>query len=139
MEPSWTSKHAEAPQLLFDEASIRQLLSDHSILVCREPTSAGVLMRRMRAEVAETSFLGAILRRYVPGPSVDTPVAAVTSAGAVTWLHADGQGSIVNTSTSAGAAGAPSSAGSGTTAYTSSTNNVTVIIDNASGRVVAAY
>ena len=59
------------------------------------------------AEVAETAFLGAILRRYVPGPSVDTPVAVVTSAGAVTWLHPDGQGSIVNTSTSAGAAGTP--------------------------------
>jgi RHS repeat-associated protein len=59
------------------------------------------------AELAEADSAGAILRRYVPGAAVDTPQAMVTSGAAVTWLHADGQGSIVNTSTSAGAAGTP--------------------------------
>ena len=58
------------------------------------------------AELAEADSSGAILRRYVPGAAVDTPQAMI-SGTTVTWLHADGQGSIVNTSTSAGAAGTP--------------------------------
>ncbi len=59
------------------------------------------------AELAEADSTGTILRRYVPGAAVDTPQAMVAAGGTVTWLHADGQGSIVNTSTSAGAAGTP--------------------------------
>jgi len=59
------------------------------------------------AELAEADGAGVILRRYVPGPAVDMPLASVDAAGVVTWIHADGQGSIINTSTSAGLAGTP--------------------------------
>ena len=59
------------------------------------------------AELAEADAAGAILRRYVPGAAIDTPQAMIAAGGTVTWLHPDGQGSIVNTSTSAGAAGTP--------------------------------
>jgi len=59
------------------------------------------------AELAEADSSGAILRRYVPGAAVDTPQAMIAADGTVTWLHADGQGSIINTSTGSGAAGTP--------------------------------
>lgn len=73
-------------------------------------TVNGVVTRILwsgNAELAEADSSGAILRRYVPGAAVDAPQAMVAAGGTVTWLHADGQGSIVNTSTSAGAAGTP--------------------------------
>ncbi|WP_216361273.1 RHS repeat-associated core domain-containing protein [Caulobacter mirabilis] len=73
-------------------------------------TVNGVVTRMLwsgQDELAEADAAGNILRRYVPGASVDTPLATVTPAGTVTWLHADGQGSIINSSNSAGAAGTP--------------------------------
>ncbi len=57
-------------------------------------------------EVAEYTGAGALLRRYIPGPGTDQPVAMVTPAGAThtrSYFHVNRQGSTVAMSNDAGA------------------------------------
>ena len=56
-------------------------------------------------EVAEYTGAGALLRRYIPGPGTDQPVAMVTPAGAAhtrSYFHVNRQGSTVAMSNDAG-------------------------------------
>lgn len=54
-------------------------------------------------EIAEYSASFALLRRYIPGPGLDEPVARVDgSTGTVNYLHTDGLGSVVAESTGSG-------------------------------------
>ncbi len=46
-------------------------------------------------EIAEYDVSGALLRRYVPGPGVDQPIAMVTAAGVKTFFHQDKAGSVI--------------------------------------------
>lgn len=58
-------------------------------------------------EIAEYSRDGSnnpvLVRRFVPGPGVDEPIAMVTSAGARTYFHEDRIGSVIAMSGDAGA------------------------------------
>ncbi|MFN9780432.1 MAG: RHS repeat domain-containing protein [Alphaproteobacteria bacterium] len=56
-------------------------------------------------EVAEYTGAGALLRRYIPGPGTDQPIAMVTPAGAShtrSYFHVNRQGSTVAMSNDAG-------------------------------------
>ncbi|MFN9163645.1 MAG: RHS repeat-associated core domain-containing protein [Alphaproteobacteria bacterium] len=56
-------------------------------------------------EVAEYTGAGALLRRYIPGPGTDQPIAMVTPAGAAhtrSYFHVNRQGSTVAMSNDAG-------------------------------------
>jgi hypothetical protein len=56
-------------------------------------------------EVAEYTGAGALLRRYIPGPGTDQPIAMVTSSGAShtrSYFHVNRQGSTVAMSNDAG-------------------------------------
>jgi len=56
-------------------------------------------------EVAEYTGAGALLRRYMPGPGTDQPIAMVTPAGAThtrSYFHVNRQGSTVAMSSDAG-------------------------------------
>ncbi|MFN9544331.1 MAG: RHS repeat-associated core domain-containing protein [Alphaproteobacteria bacterium] len=56
-------------------------------------------------EVAEYTGTGALLRRYIPGPGTDQPIAMVTPAGAAhtrSYFHVNRQGSTVAMSNDAG-------------------------------------
>ncbi|MFN9541571.1 MAG: RHS repeat-associated core domain-containing protein, partial [Alphaproteobacteria bacterium] len=56
-------------------------------------------------EVAEYTGAGALLRRYIPGPGTDQPIAMVTPAGAGhtrSYFHVNRQGSTVAMSNDAG-------------------------------------
>jgi RHS repeat-associated protein len=47
-------------------------------------------------EIAEYDGAGALLRRYIPGPATDQPIAMIEAAtGAKTFVHADRQGSVI--------------------------------------------
>ncbi len=46
-------------------------------------------------EIAEYDGGGTLLRRYVPGPAIDHPIAMVTAAGVKTLFHTDKLGSVV--------------------------------------------
>ncbi|HEY1749701.1 MAG TPA: RHS repeat-associated core domain-containing protein, partial [Caulobacteraceae bacterium] len=73
--------------------------------------------------VGEYDGSGALLRRYIHGPDADEPLASYES-GALGWLHADRQGSIVARSNAAGsinatyAYGEPQTWGGARFAYT---------------------
>jgi RHS repeat-associated protein len=54
-------------------------------------------------EIAEYNGNGVLLRRYVPGPAIDDPIAMVTSAGVTTYFHEDKTGSVVAMSGATGA------------------------------------
>ena len=54
-------------------------------------------------EIAEYDGSGTLVRRYVPGASVDRPLAIVAAAGAKTFFHQDKTGSVVATSDASGA------------------------------------
>ncbi len=54
-------------------------------------------------EIAEYDGAGALIRRFVPGPAVDQPIAMVAAAGTRTYVHANRQGSVVATSNTSGA------------------------------------
>jgi RHS repeat-associated protein len=57
-------------------------------------------------EIAEYDANGNMLRRYVPGPGTDQPVAMVTVSGStntIRFFHADRQGSVVAMADAAGA------------------------------------
>jgi RHS repeat-associated protein len=53
-------------------------------------------------EIAEYDGSGALLRRYVPGPGVDQPIAMVTAAGVKTFFHQDKIGSVIAMSDTSG-------------------------------------
>jgi RHS repeat-associated protein len=56
-------------------------------------------------EIAEYTGAGGLLRRYVPGPGTDQPIAMITPAGAGqarSYFHVNRQGSTVATSNDAG-------------------------------------
>ncbi len=46
-------------------------------------------------EIAEYNGTGALVRRFVPGPAIDHPIAMVTAAGVKTMFHVDKLGSVV--------------------------------------------
>jgi RHS repeat-associated protein len=54
------------------------------------------------AEIAEYDGAGNLLRRYVPGPGIDQPIAMITAAGAITYFHRDKSGSVVAMSDASG-------------------------------------
>ncbi|MEJ0025760.1 MAG: RHS repeat-associated core domain-containing protein [Rhizomicrobium sp.] len=54
-------------------------------------------------EIAEYDGAGALIRRFVPGPAVDQPIAMVAAAGTRTYVHANRQGSVVTMSDASGA------------------------------------
>ncbi len=55
------------------------------------------------AEIAEYDGGGALVRRFVPGPSVDEFIAMVTSGGTKTFVHVNRQGSVIAMSDAIGA------------------------------------
>ncbi len=54
-------------------------------------------------EIAEYDGSGTLVRRFVPGPAVDQPIAMVAAAGTRTYVHANRQGSVVTMSDASGA------------------------------------
>jgi hypothetical protein len=46
-------------------------------------------------EIAEYDGSNALVRRFIPGPAIDQPVAMVTAAGVRSYFHANHQGSVV--------------------------------------------
>ncbi len=54
-------------------------------------------------EIAEYDGSGNLLRRYVPGPGVDQPIAMVASSGTRSFFHQDKTGSVVAMADSTGA------------------------------------
>ncbi len=46
-------------------------------------------------EIGEYDASGTLLRRFVPGPAIDQPIAMVTAAGVKTMFHTDKLGSVV--------------------------------------------
>ncbi len=54
-------------------------------------------------EIAEYDGAGALIRRFIPGPAIDQPIAMVAAAGARTYVHANRQGSVVTMSDASGA------------------------------------
>ncbi len=46
-------------------------------------------------EIGDYDAAGNVLRRYVPGPAIDHPIAMVTAAGVKTLFHTDKMGSVV--------------------------------------------
>jgi len=46
-------------------------------------------------EIAEYDSAGTLLRRFVPGPGTDMPIAMVTASGTTTYPHQNRQGSVV--------------------------------------------
>jgi len=72
-----------------------------------QTTLAGVLTYLIHDEsdlLAEYNSAGSLLRRYVHGPGVDTPLVWYEGSGTTnkTWLYSDHQGSIVATANGAG-------------------------------------
>lgn len=53
-------------------------------------------------EIAEYDGSGALMRRFVPGPGVDQPLAMVTATGEKTFFHQDKLGSVIAMSKSSG-------------------------------------
>ncbi len=53
-------------------------------------------------EIAEYTGSGTLLRRYVPGPGTDQPIAMVQAGGARSYFHANRQGSTVAMSNDSG-------------------------------------
>ncbi len=54
-------------------------------------------------EIAEYDNTGALQRRFVPGDSIDQPIAMVTAAGVKTFFHQDKTGSVIAMSDASGA------------------------------------
>jgi RHS repeat-associated protein len=54
-------------------------------------------------EIAEYDGSGTLLRRYVPGPAIDEPIAYVTASGTYEYFHTDHHGSVIAMSDSTGA------------------------------------
>ncbi len=55
------------------------------------------------SEIAEYDASGNLLRRYVPGPGIDQPIAMVTASGTKTFFHQDKTGSVIAMSDASGA------------------------------------
>ncbi len=53
-------------------------------------------------EIAEYDGTGALLRRFVPGPAIDEPIAEVTASGTYEYFHSDHHGSVIAMSASSG-------------------------------------
>ncbi len=54
-------------------------------------------------EIAEYDGAGALIRRFIPGPAIDQPIAMVAAAGTRTYVHTNRQGSVVTMSNASGA------------------------------------
>ena len=54
------------------------------------------------SEIAEYDGTGALIRRFVPGPTIDEYIAMVTAGGATTFFHTDKMGSVVAMSDTGG-------------------------------------
>ncbi len=66
-------------------------------------TTAVTYLHDGSSEIAEYDGAGALIRRFVPGPSVDEFIAMVTAAGTKTFVHVNRQGSIIATADTSGA------------------------------------
>ncbi len=53
-------------------------------------------------EIAEYTSANALIRRFVPGPAIDDPIAMVTAAGTKTFFHEDKTGSVIAMSDTSG-------------------------------------
>ncbi len=53
-------------------------------------------------EIGEYDGTGALLRRFVPGPAIDEPVAEITASGSYEYFHTDHHGSVIAMSSSTG-------------------------------------
>ena len=58
-------------------------------------TEAFFLSDGVDDEIAEYDGAGALVKRYVPGPAIDQPIAAITAAGGRTYFHTDRLGSVI--------------------------------------------
>ena len=56
-------------------------------------------------EIGQYDATGALITRYVYGPGLDEHIVTVTAAGVKTWLHQDGQGTVIADSGATGAVG----------------------------------
>jgi RHS repeat-associated protein len=54
-------------------------------------------------EIAEYDGSGNLLRRYIPGPGIDQPLAMVTATGVKTFFHQDKMGSVIAMTDTSGA------------------------------------
>ncbi len=66
-------------------------------------TTATTYLHAGSSEIAEYNGAGALVRRFVPGPSVDEFIAMVTAAGTKTFVHVNRQGSVIATADTSGA------------------------------------
>ncbi len=66
-------------------------------------TTATTYLHDGSSEIAEYDGAGALVRRFVPGPSVDEFIAMVTAGGTKTFVHVNRQGSVIATADTSGA------------------------------------
>jgi RHS repeat-associated protein len=58
-------------------------------------TANTVFLHDGDSEIAEYDTSGALIRRFVPGATIDEPVAMITAAGTTSFFHTDRQGSVI--------------------------------------------